>query len=81
MDIRLVFAHNLRTMRNAKGLSQEALAHEAGIDRTYISALERSIYGATIDMVDDIARALGVEAHELLRKSALGGAPAPETTD
>lgn len=69
MDIRLVFARNLRMLRSAKGLSQEALAHEAGIDRTYISALERSVYGATIDMVDDLARALGVEAAELLRRS------------
>jgi predicted transcriptional regulator len=42
MHIREVFARNLRKARNAKGLSQEALAYEAGIDRTYISALERA---------------------------------------
>ncbi len=81
MDIRLVFARNLRKLRTARGLSQEALAHEAGIDRTYISALERSVYGATIDMVDDIARALGIEAHELLRRSASGDGPEPVIAD
>ena len=48
MDIREVFARNLRKYRQTKGLSQEALAHEAGVDRTYISALERSQYSASI---------------------------------
>jgi len=68
MDIREVFARNLRRARNAKGLSQEALAHEADIDRTYVSALERSQYGATIDMVDKLAKALGVEPSSLLQR-------------
>ena len=49
-----------------KGLSQEELAHRAKIDRTYISALERSLYAAGIDVVDRLARALGVEAADLL---------------
>jgi len=69
MDIREVFARNLRKARNAKGLSQEALAHEANIDRTYVSALERSEYSATIVMVDKLGRALGVEASALLQRS------------
>jgi transcriptional regulator with XRE-family HTH domain len=70
MHIREVFARNLRKARNAKGLSQEALAHEAGVDRTYISALKRAVYGATIDMVDKPARVLEVEAGELLQRPA-----------
>jgi transcriptional regulator with XRE-family HTH domain len=68
MDIREVFALNLRRARNAKGLSQEALAHEADVDRTYVSALERSVYSATIDMVDKLAKALGVDASALLQR-------------
>lgn len=68
MDIREVFARNLRKHRQAKGLSQEALAHEAGVDRTYISALERSQYSASITTVDKIATILGIEAAELLRR-------------
>ncbi len=67
MDIREVFALNLRRARNAKGLSQEALAHEADVDRTYVSALERSKYSPTIDMVDKLAKALGVDASALLQ--------------
>ena len=75
MDIREVFARNLRKYRQAKGLSQEALAHEADVDRTYISALERSQYSASITMVDKLAKILGVEAADLLQRGK-----APRTT-
>ena len=68
MDIREVFARNLRVLRKERGLSQEALAHEADVDRTYISALERGVYSATIDMVDKLAAVLGVEASDLLQR-------------
>jgi transcriptional regulator with XRE-family HTH domain len=68
MQIREVFARNLRKARHAKGLSQEALAHEAEVDRTYISALERGVYSATIDMVDKLATVLNVEASTLLER-------------
>lgn len=68
MGIREVFAANLRRYRRAAGLSQEELAHRAEIDRTYISALERCVYAAGIDVVDRLARELGVEAADLLRR-------------
>jgi transcriptional regulator with XRE-family HTH domain len=68
MHTREVFARNLRKARNAKGLSQEALAYEAGIDRTYISALERGVYSATIDMVGKLAAVLEIEASALLER-------------
>jgi transcriptional regulator with XRE-family HTH domain len=68
MEIREVLALNLRRRRQAAGLSQEELAHRADIDRTYISSLERSVYAAGIDVVDRLARALGVEAADLLRR-------------
>ena len=68
MDIREVLAINLRKLRQARGLSQEELAHRADIDRTYISALERSVYAAGIDVVDRLARSLGVEAPDLLAR-------------
>jgi transcriptional regulator with XRE-family HTH domain len=68
MEIREVLALNLRRLRQARGLSQEELAHRAGIDRTYVSSLERSVYAAGIDVVDRIARVLGVEASDLLKR-------------
>jgi len=73
MEIREVLALNLRKFRQAKGLSQEELADRAEIDRTYISAVERSVYAASIDVVDRLARGLGVEAADLLRR------PSPST--
>ena len=63
-----MLALNLRRLRQAKGLSQEELAHQADIDRTYVSALERSVYAAGIDVVDRLARVLGVEAADLLTR-------------
>ncbi len=69
MSIREVFARNLRKARHSKGLSQEGLAYEAGIDRTYVSALERGVYGATIDMVEKLAAVLDMEPSSLLQRS------------
>lgn len=66
MEIRQILANNLRRYRKAAGLSQEELAHRAGIDRTYISALERCQYAAGIDVVDRLARELDVSAADLL---------------
>lgn len=67
MDIRAILAVNLRAHRKERGFSQEELAHRANVDRTYVSSLERSVYAAGIDVVDRLARALGVEAADLLR--------------
>ena len=66
MDIREVFARNLRRHRRAARLSQEELAHRSDIDRTYISSLERSVYAASIDVVDRLATALEIQAADLL---------------
>ena len=68
MDIREILALNLRKLRRVKGISQEELAHRAKIDRTYISSLERNLYAASIDVLDRIARVLGVEASDLLKR-------------
>ena len=69
MGARDILAANLRSMRRRQGLSQEELAHRAAIDRTYVSALERGVYAATIDVIERLARALDVEVWELLRAS------------
>lgn len=68
MEIREVLARNLRKARQAKGLSQEELAHRASVDRTYVSAIERRVYAASIEVVDRLARELDVEAADLLRR-------------
>jgi len=71
MGIREVLATNLRRHRNASDLSQEELAHRAGIDRTYVSALERCKFAASVDVLDQLATALGVEPGDLLKRDVL----------
>jgi transcriptional regulator with XRE-family HTH domain len=78
MDIREVLARNLRIYRQERGLSQEELAHLADLDRTYISALERCVYAASIDVLDKLAVALNVEPADLLRKAPPLGRDAAE---
>jgi transcriptional regulator with XRE-family HTH domain len=57
----------MRRLRAERGLSQEALAHESGMGRTYLSGVERSERNVSIDNIARIARGLGVEAWRLLR--------------
>jgi transcriptional regulator with XRE-family HTH domain len=65
--LRDVLAKNMRRMRAARGLTQEALAHESDINRTYLSAVERSERNVSIDNIARIARGLKVEAWKLLK--------------
>ncbi len=67
MRSREILAQNLRRLRKLRGLSQEELAYTAGIDRTYASALEREVYAASVDVLDQLANALDVKPAELLK--------------
>lgn len=66
MSLRGLLARNMRMLRAQRGLSQEALADLVGMDRTYVSSLERERYAATVDMVERLAQALQVEPLRLL---------------
>lgn len=68
MSSRETLARNLKLLRAARGFSQEALANAAMIDRTYVSALERRKYSASVDRLDKLAAQLGVETYVLLMK-------------
>jgi transcriptional regulator with XRE-family HTH domain len=72
MDLRQVFAANLRRYRYAKGLSQEELAFRAKINRTYVSKLENGATWAGLEVIGKVARVLGVEAAELLVRPKRG---------
>ncbi|NHO17046.1 helix-turn-helix domain-containing protein [Acetobacter peroxydans] len=67
MNIRETLSANLKRYRRERGVSQEELAHLAEIDRTYISSLERCQYAASIEVVDRLAKALEVQAADLLK--------------
>jgi transcriptional regulator with XRE-family HTH domain len=56
----------VRRLREAKGWSQEAYAHEAGIHRTYVSDIERGARNPTVTIVEKLAGPLGVPPGELL---------------
>lgn len=71
MALRAVLAENLRRLRKERGLSQEAFADLADIDRTYVSALERQLYAATLDVLEQLAVALDVEPVELIQHSSV----------
>jgi transcriptional regulator with XRE-family HTH domain len=65
--IRKILAVNMKRLRAAREYSQEDLAFEAGLDRSYIAHVERLKRNPSLDNVAKIAKALGVEVHELLR--------------
>jgi transcriptional regulator with XRE-family HTH domain len=66
MKLRIELGLNIQEARRSKGFSQETLAHRADIDRGYIGKIENAKHGASIDMVEAIADALGIEARDLL---------------
>lgn len=67
MDLRGVFATNLRRLRNARGLSQDDLAYEAGVSRSYLSQLEKGAFYASLKIIGKLARALKAEPAEFLK--------------
>ena len=67
MDLREVFARNLRRLRHGKGLSQEDLAYCANVNRTYVSKLETGVSYAGLEIIGRLATVLEVEPAELLR--------------
>ncbi len=67
MDLRDVFAANLRRLRNAKGLSQDDLAYEADVSRGYLSQIEKGVYYASLKIIEKLAKVLEVEPAELLK--------------
>ena len=68
MNVTQVFSENIKRIRLANGLSQEALADLAGLHRTYIGAVERGERNITLINANKIAGALGVKLSECLKE-------------
>jgi len=67
-SLNLIFADRVTLLRKERGLTQESLALLAGLDRTYVSGIERSHRNVTIKTVELIAQALDVKAYELFKE-------------
>ncbi len=61
------FGRRVRAVRTRAGLSQEQLAERAGLDRTYISGIERGLRNVSLVNIRRLARALEADAGDLLR--------------
>jgi transcriptional regulator with XRE-family HTH domain len=66
MDVRRRVGLNVRKFRGERGLSQEELAFECGLHRTYVSGVERGVRNPTVVVLEKIAKALKVAASRLL---------------
>jgi transcriptional regulator with XRE-family HTH domain len=73
MDLRQRFATNLRRIRHDRGVSQEGLAHDAGVDRAYLSRVERAVTYVGLEIVGKLADVLEVDPIEFFRRPARSG--------
>lgn len=67
MDVRKQIGARIQKVRKAAGFSQEELGHEASLDRTYISHVERGTRNPTVIVLFKIAKALNTTPSEILK--------------
>jgi transcriptional regulator with XRE-family HTH domain len=68
LEIQLVLSDNIKRLRAARGLAQERLGLESGVDRTMVSKIERRIANPTLEMLVKLANTLEVPIGDLLSK-------------
>lgn len=66
---RKIVGYNLKRLRIAQGVSQERLAYDAGVDRSYLGGMERGEENPTVDILDRLAVTLAVPIGELFATS------------
>ncbi|MCG3460781.1 helix-turn-helix domain-containing protein [Xenorhabdus bovienii] len=64
-NIKSLFGQRIRYLRKEAGMSQEAFADKCGLDRTYISGIERGVRNPTLEIIYVIANGLQIELNEL----------------
>lgn len=70
MDLKEIMATNVRRARHAQKLTQEGLADKAGLSARYIGAIERASVSASVTVLGRLAKALRIDACDLIRSSA-----------
>ena len=66
MDLVQLLGENVRTLRRERGLSQEELAFQAGMKRSYLSDLERGTRNPTVRALGRLAEALAIDPARLI---------------
>ncbi len=75
MNGRALVAWNLRRLRVKRDLSQERLAFDSGVDRSYVGGLERREQNPTVDLLDRLAKTLSVPISEFFVQPPRGSSP------
>jgi transcriptional regulator with XRE-family HTH domain len=70
-QLKVDLATNLKSVRLAKGLAQEKLALEAGVDRTVVSKIERGVTNPSLEILLRLANFLDVQVSDLLNQKKL----------
>jgi transcriptional regulator with XRE-family HTH domain len=70
VDVRVRVGQNLRRYRQAKGISQETLAHQSGVARAYLGGIERGVCNPTVVLLEQLAGKLDIPAAALLETQA-----------
>lgn len=70
MDLKEVMAVNLRRIRHGRGMTQEELAHLAGLTARYVGKIERANVSASITVLGRIAHALEIKPAELITEQS-----------
>jgi len=77
MNARELIGWNLRKLRVERGLSQERLALEASIDRSYVGRIERGEENVTISVLEALSVAMGVKVGSFFTEAVFEERPAP----
>jgi transcriptional regulator with XRE-family HTH domain len=77
MHGRALVGWNLRRLRVARDVSQERLAFDSGVDRSYLGGLERGEENPTVDVLERLAETLMVKLAELFEEPEPGSEPPP----
>ena len=73
MDLRQRFATNLRRIRHERKVSQEGLAHDAGVDRAYLGRVERAVTYVGLEIIEKLATILEIDPAEFFRRPSRSG--------
>ena len=80
-EVRSTLAMNLRTIRLSKGIAQERLALDAGVDRTVVSKIERAVTNPSIEILLKLANQLDVDLTDFCKLASCVDGSQPQTLE